>query len=181
MSDTLPQFDPQSRTLKTRFELDNAGDILRPDVFVDVELHVNMPSAVTVPADAVIDSGRRKTVFVDRGSGVFEPRLVETGWWLGDRVQITQGLEPGERIVTSGNFLIDSESRMQAAAAEPAPSPPRTGMMKDLICGMDVDPQAPAALKVRHDGRTYYFCSEQCKRSFEAAPAKYVPQMRGPA
>jgi len=58
MSDALPQFDPQSRTLKTRFELDNPGDLLRPDMFVDVEVHVDTPAAVTVPADAVIDSGR---------------------------------------------------------------------------------------------------------------------------
>ncbi len=62
MSDALPQFDPQSRTLKTRFELDNPGHVLQPDMFVDVELDVEMPPAITVPADAVIDSGRRKTV-----------------------------------------------------------------------------------------------------------------------
>src|ERR1019366_2914127 len=110
------QFDPQSRALKTRFELDNPGYFLRPDMFADVEVHVNMPSAITVPADAVIDSGRRQTVYVDRGGGFFEPRLVKTGWRLGGRVQVTAGLEAGDRIVASSNFLIDSESRMKPAS-----------------------------------------------------------------
>jgi YHS domain-containing protein len=131
------------------------------------------PAAVAIFADAVIDSGRRKTVFVARGNGVFEPRLVETGWRLGDRVQITGGLQPGERIVVSGNFLIDSESRMKLAAQSP--------LVKDLVCGMDIEPTAPATLKLQHDGKTYYFCSDQCRKSFEAAPAKYIPAKRGPA
>jgi RND family efflux transporter MFP subunit len=116
MSNVLPQLDSDSRTLKARFELDNPGYVLQPNTFVDVEIQVNIPAAVTVPADAVIDSGLRKTVYVDRGQGAFEPRQVQTGWRLGDRVQITKGLEPGEHIVVSGNFLIDSESRMRLAA-----------------------------------------------------------------
>jgi membrane fusion protein, copper/silver efflux system len=168
MSDVLPQFDPQSRTLKTRFELDNPGFVLRPDMFVDVEIHVNMPPAITLPADAVVDSGRQKTVYVDRGSGYFEPRLVKTGWRLGDRVQITEGLEPGEHIVVSSNFLIDSESRMKltAASVPPAPAP---SAEKDPVCGMNVDPKAPHAIQARHAGKTYTFCSEKCRKEFEAA------------
>ena len=74
MSDALPQFDPQSRTLKTRFELDNPGNLLQPEMFVDVELGVQMAPAMTLPADAVFDSGLRKTVFVDRGNGSIEAR-----------------------------------------------------------------------------------------------------------
>ena len=177
MSDALPQLDPQSRTLKTRFELDNPGYILRPDMFVDVEIHVNMPATLTVPADAIIDSGRRKTVFVDRGGGLFEPRAVETGWRLGDRVQITRGLEPGERIVVSSNFLIDSESQMRvgAAHARPLPAAAPAAAEKDPICGMDVDPKAPNVIKAQHGGKTYYFCSEHCKKTFQAHPEKYVP------
>lgn len=180
MSDALPQLDPQSRTLKTRFELDNPGYILRPDMFVDVEIHVNMPATLTVPADAIIDSGRRKTVFVDRGGGLFEPRVVETGWRLGDRVQVTGGLEPGERIVVSSNFLIDSESQMRVAAgpARPLPAAAPTAAEKDPICGMDVDPKAPNVIKAQHGDKTYYFCSEHCKKSFQANPEKYVPKKR---
>lgn len=117
LSDALPQLDPQSRTLKTRFELDNPDSFLRPDTFVDVEVSLELPSAITVPADAVIDSGLRKTVYVEAGSGVFESRIVKTGWRLADRVQVVEGLARGERVVVSGNFLIDSESRMKSGAA----------------------------------------------------------------
>jgi membrane fusion protein, copper/silver efflux system len=79
---------------------------------------VEFPSAsspaLVVPADAIVDSGLRKTVFVDRGNGQFEPRLVETGRRLGDDVEVTKGLAADERIVISGTFFIDSESRMKA-------------------------------------------------------------------
>ncbi len=92
MSDALPQLDPQTRTLKTRFELDNPGHLLLPDMFVDVELPVSLSAKITVPADAVIDSGLKKTVYVANGGGLFEPRSVETGWRLGDRVEIVKGL-----------------------------------------------------------------------------------------
>ena len=92
VSNVLPQFDPSTRTLKLRLETDNPGFTLRPDMFVDVELPVQMPPALTVPADAILDSGLTKTVFVDRGNGFFEPRQVKTGWRLGNRVEILQGL-----------------------------------------------------------------------------------------
>ncbi|TLM98849.1 efflux RND transporter periplasmic adaptor subunit, partial [bacterium] len=115
VSKVLPQFDPATRTLKVRLEADNPGFALRPDMFVDVEFPVRMPTGIIVPADAVLDSGLKKTVFVERGNGYFEPRAVETGNWFDDRVEIVRGLAPGERIVVSGNFLLDSESRMRAA------------------------------------------------------------------
>ena len=117
VSDIAPQFDPGTRTFKVRLEMDNPGYALRPDMFVDVALAIALPTSVSVPVEAVLDSGLRKTVFVDRGEGSFEPRQVETGWRFDDRVQIVSGLEAGERIVTSANFLLDSETRMQRAAA----------------------------------------------------------------
>ena len=112
-----PQVDPTTRTLKVRLDMDNPGLVLKPDMYADVELQVSLPAQLSVPADAVLDAGERKTVFVDRGNGFFEPRLVTTGERSGDRIQILSGLSGGERIVTSGNFLIDSESQMKAAAA----------------------------------------------------------------
>lgn len=115
-----PLFDAASRSLKVRLEADNPGYALRPDMFVDVELPIDLPETLVAPADAVLDSGARKTVFVDRGEGIFEPRRVETGWRFGDLVEITSGLEPGERIVVSGNFFVDSESRMKGAGGGPA-------------------------------------------------------------
>lgn len=117
VSDILPQFDPASRTFKVRLEMDNPGLALRPDMFVDVALAIVLPASVAVPVDAVLDSGLKKTVFVDRGAGYFEPRQVETGWRFDDRVEIVRGLDPGERIVTAANFFLDSETRMQQAAA----------------------------------------------------------------
>jgi RND family efflux transporter MFP subunit len=170
MSDALPRFDAQSRTLKTRFELDNPGYLLQPDMFVDVEIPVEMPPAITVPADAVFDSGLRKTVFVDRGRGNFEARRVETGWRLGGRVEIVKGLMEGERVVGAANFLLDSESRMRAVSA---------GIFNaetDPVCGMEVDEKKAAAAgrTAVHEGHTYYFCADECKKQFEAAPGKWI-------
>jgi len=106
--------------MKVRLELDNPGLVLRPDMFVDVDFSVNLPKAVTIPDDAVLDSGLTKIVFVDRGNGHFEPRAVETGWRFDDRVEIVRGLEAGERVVLSAplphRFGI-------AHARRPCPSP----------------------------------------------------------
>jgi YHS domain-containing protein len=146
-------------------------------MFVDVELHVEMPATIVVPADSIIDHGRGKTVYVATGEGAFEPRSVETGWRLGGRVQVTEGLTPGERIVVAGNFMIDSESRMQMAGglASPPPAAKAAGE-NDPVCGMDVDPHAPNAIKTQHGGKTYYFCSGQCKKNFDADPVRYAPK-----
>jgi len=171
VSEVLPQFDPATRTTRVRLEAENPGYGLRPDMFVDLEVPVRYSSVLAVPADAVIDTGMRKTVFVDRGNGVFEPREVETGRRLGDRVEIVGGLTPGESIVVSGNFLVDSESRMKLAAA---------GIYGashvDPVCGMHVDEgKAKAAGKtVDHGGKTYYFCSDECVGKFRKEPAKYL-------
>jgi RND family efflux transporter MFP subunit len=112
-----PEVDPMTRTLKVRLNMGNPGIMLKPDMYADVEFRVNIPSTLTVPADAVLNAGERQTVFVDRGNGFFEPRQVKIGEREGDRIQILSGLTGGERIVTSGNFLIDSESQMKAAAS----------------------------------------------------------------
>jgi YHS domain-containing protein len=176
VSEVLPQFDPATRTLKVRLEADNPGYLLRPDMFVDVELPISFPPTIAVPVDAVLDSGPKKTVFVERGEGFFEPREVETGWRFEDRVQIVKGLATGERIVIAGNFLIGSESRLKEAAA---------GMyapVKDLVCGMEVDQgKAEAAgKKSQYGGKTYYFCSDQCKRKFDADPDSYLKKVAAP-
>jgi RND family efflux transporter MFP subunit len=112
-----PQVDPMTRTLKVRLDMENPGLTLKPDMYANVEFRVNLPAQLTVPVDAVLDAGERKTVFVDRGNGYFEPRQVKTGDRNGNRIQILSGLSGGERVVTSGNFLVDSESQLKAAAA----------------------------------------------------------------
>jgi multidrug efflux pump subunit AcrA (membrane-fusion protein) len=122
-SDVLPQFDATSQSVKVRLEADNPGSLLRPDMFVDVDLVITLPPTIAVSADAVLDTGLKKTVFVERSAGVFEPRAVETGWRFGGRVEIVNGLIPGDRIVVSGTFLLDSESRMRHIAPEPGSHP----------------------------------------------------------
>jgi len=110
-----PQVDPQTRTMKVRLEASNPDMKLRPDMFVDVEFAIGGERQLTVPADAVLNSGAKQTVFVDRSNGYLEPRVVQTGDQIGDRVVITAGLKEKDRIVTSANFLIDSESQLKAA------------------------------------------------------------------
>jgi RND family efflux transporter MFP subunit len=112
-----PEVDPATRTLKVRIEADNPGMLLRPDMFVDVDFSSAVSARMTVPAEAVLDTGLKKTVFVDRGNGYLEPRQVSTGQRVGDRIEITEGLAARERVVISGNFLIDSESQLKASAA----------------------------------------------------------------
>jgi len=171
VTEVLPLFDEATRTLKVRLETDNPGYVLRSGMFVDVEMPVEMPPALTVPADAILDSGLRKTVFVDRGNGFFEPREVETGRYLENQVEIVGGLDAGERIVISGNFLIDSESRLEKAAAGMYGT-----LSKDPVCGLDVsvNKAVKAGRKANYKGKTYYFMSEENKAQFEKEPARYV-------
>ena len=179
VSDALPLFDPVARTLKVRLLADNPKFKLRPDMFVDLDIPVNYPPAVTIPVDAIIDSGLKKTVFVEIGGGIFEPREVETGWRSGGRVEIVSGLTEGESIVVSGTFLVDSESKMNASIAGfsnsgvPASS---KNAVKDVVCGMDVDVnEAKASGRMSSfKGVAYYFCSDFCKRSFDKDPGSYL-------
>jgi len=192
VSNVLPQVDSTTRTLKLRLEADNPDVALRPDMFVDVELPVSLPPGLTVPADAVIDSGRGQRVFVERASGVFEPREVQTGWHSGDRVEIVKGLAEGEHVVSEGTFLVDSESRLKSAARSlPQPRPelkasPRSdrepgvaasaGKVKDAACGMMIDAAQAVAEgnTLDREGVTYYFCSDRCKKNFSAQPEHYL-------
>jgi len=193
VSDVLPQVDPSTRTLKLRMEADNPGFVLRPEMFVDVELPVSRPAGLTIPADAVIDSGREQRVFVERSPGVFEPRDVQVGWRFGDRVEVVKGLSEGERVVSAGTFLVDSESRLKSTHSSPTEerqqkiSPKATTgmavtakMVKDAACGMTID--AANAVAEGHttirDGVTYYFCSDSCKRKFIEKPAHYLARTR---
>jgi Cu(I)/Ag(I) efflux system membrane fusion protein len=126
-----------------------------------------------VPADAVINSGLIRTVFIDRGNGLFEPREVKTGRHIGGHVEIIEGLDAGERIIVSGNFLVDSESKLQLAAQGMY-----TSLSKDPVCGTDVSQvkAEKAGRKIAHQGKTYYFDSDECKQKFEKEPDQYVKE-----
>ena len=116
VSDVLPEVDPATRALKVRLVANNPGFKLRPDMFVNVEVSASIPSGLSVPADAIVDTGLAKQAFVQTSPGHFEKREVEIGWRFDDRVQIVKGLREGEMVVAAGTFLVDSESRLQAAA-----------------------------------------------------------------
>ncbi len=104
-----------TRTLKARIDFPNPNFELRPGTYANVELDTGMGSALAIPVDAVLDSGTRKVVFVQKAEGEFEPREVQLGESFGDKVVVTSGLKSGEKIVASGNFLIDSESQLKSA------------------------------------------------------------------
>jgi Cu(I)/Ag(I) efflux system membrane fusion protein len=108
-------FDPTSRTLKLRLEARNPGLLLRPDMFVDLEFSTPAPPGVSIPQEAILDSGMQKVVYVETSDGVFEPRKITVGAAYGDYITVTSGLRFGERIVIAGNFLMDSESRMHSS------------------------------------------------------------------
>lgn len=115
-----PQLDPQTRTLKVRMDLDNPGLQLRPEMFANVEFEVSLGRKLVVPESAVLDSGLKQYVFLNRGDGYFEPREVRVGMRTGGFVVIDGGLKAGDEVVTSANFLIDSESKLKATASTAA-------------------------------------------------------------
>jgi len=109
----LPELDPATRTTRVRIQFDNAAGLLKPEMYGEVELRSPGVKKLTVPEQAVLEKGRTQAVFVDLGGGYLEPKEVKIGQRFGDRVEIVQGLKAGQRIVTSGNFLLDSESQMR--------------------------------------------------------------------
>lgn len=122
-----PDIDPATRTARVRLVFPNPDLKLTPGMFVNVVLEIPMGRQLVIPASGVLQSGTRQITFVDHGSGNLEPREVELGARIGDDFVVLKGLKPGERIVTSANFLIDSESQLQAALGSFAPPPPGVG------------------------------------------------------
>jgi len=110
-----PMLDPKTRTAKVRLEFPNPAFELKPDMFAEVELKIDYGIHVVVPQEAVLDSGTQQVVFIAHPDGYFEPREIRMGARVDDRITVLAGLRPGETIVTSGNFLIDSESRLKSA------------------------------------------------------------------
>jgi Cu(I)/Ag(I) efflux system membrane fusion protein/cobalt-zinc-cadmium efflux system membrane fusion protein len=123
----LPQIDLATRTARVRVEISNPDLKLKPGMFVNVDLKTNAGRHLVVPSSAVLQSGTRQIAFVDEGGGRLIPKDVVIGPHVGDQVVILQGLSAGQRIVTSANFLIDSESQLQAAAGSYVPPPPGAG------------------------------------------------------
>ena len=111
-----PQVDNTTRTLKVRVELANKDFLLKPEMYADVTLNIGYGNRLVVPQEAVMDSGSEQLVYVSLGEGYFEPRKVQLGAKVDNKYVVISGLKAGERVVTSGNFLVDSESKLQSAA-----------------------------------------------------------------
>ncbi len=122
-----PQVDMTTRTQRVRLVFSNPGMKLTPGMFVNVRLRIPMGRQLTIPASGVLQSGTHQMAFVDHGGGYLEPREIELGPRVGDEFIVQKGLKPGERIVTSANFLVDSESQLQAALGSFVPPPPDAG------------------------------------------------------
>jgi Cu(I)/Ag(I) efflux system membrane fusion protein len=112
-----PILDAKTRTAKVRLEFPNPRGELRPEMFGEVTLRTQKREGLRIPADAVIDSGTQKVVFVALGEGKLQPREVKVGPVNDDAVEVLSGLEAGEKVVTRANFLVDSESRLRASLA----------------------------------------------------------------
>jgi len=128
----LPQVDMNTRTLPVRLVLPNPGLKLRPGMYVNVRAKLAMGRQLVVPASAAFHSGTKNLVFVHSGEGSIEPRAVELGPQVGDEIVVTKGLKAEEQIVTSANFLIDSEAQLQAAAGAFVPPPPGAGQAASM-------------------------------------------------
>lgn len=108
-----PSLAGETRTTKVRFTIPNPGMQLKPQMFTNVEIKVDLGKRLVVPDDAVIDTGARQIVYVDKGEGNFEPREVKVGLKADGLAEILQGLKAGEKIASSANFLIDSEAQLK--------------------------------------------------------------------
>lgn len=122
-----PEIEVETRTAKARIEVDNPHQLLKPGMFANVELKKNLGESIVVPGDAVIETGKRSLVFVKTGASRFEPREIKVGPRVENGFIILSGLEGGEEIVISANFLIDAESKFQAAIQKGTPSQPGHG------------------------------------------------------
>ena len=117
MAYIYPSLNPETRTLRVRFELPNPGLKLKPGMYGNVTLETDTVNTLVVPKEAVLETGLRQLVFMDRGQGKYEQTLVKLGRRNQDHVEVTEGLKEGDRIVTSANFLLDAESKLTSASS----------------------------------------------------------------
>jgi membrane fusion protein, copper/silver efflux system len=118
-----PSLNPETRTAKVRFEIPNPHGKLKPEMYANVEIKVHLGQKLAVPEGAIIDTGIRQLAIIDKGNGYFEPREVKVGSKVDNYYEVIKGLKAGERVVTSANFLIDSESKLKEAVGGMAGMP----------------------------------------------------------
>jgi Cu(I)/Ag(I) efflux system membrane fusion protein len=162
-----PVFEEKTRTAKVRIEVPNHNFILKPEMYANIEIDVEAGRKLAVPDEAVLDSGLRKVVFLDKGQGRFEPAEVKLGNKFDGYYEVLAGLSPGERILASASFLLDSESRLKEAMGAmagmpgmdmsgqgdmkgmkmdvPAKAGPQEKKVEDLILSLNTQPEKPKA------------------------------------
>ncbi|HMG84141.1 MAG TPA: FixH family protein [Terracidiphilus sp.] len=123
----LPDVDLTTRTVRVRLVMSNPGVALKPGMYVNVDIAAPLGRQLVIPASGVLQAGSRQIAFIDRGQGSLEPREIGTGPTLGDSIVVLKGLKAGDRIVSSANFLIDSEAQLQSAIGSFAPAPQQAG------------------------------------------------------
>lgn len=119
----LPDVDVATRTVRVRLVMSNAGVALKPGMYVDVDIEAPLGRQLVIPASGVLQAGAHQIAFIDRGQGSLEPREIETGPRFGDSIAVLKGLNASDRIVSSANFLVDSEAQLQGAVDGLTPSP----------------------------------------------------------
>jgi Cu(I)/Ag(I) efflux system membrane fusion protein/cobalt-zinc-cadmium efflux system membrane fusion protein len=119
----LPEVDATTRTVRVRLVMSNPGVALKPGMYVNVEIAAPLGRQLVIPASGVLQAGTRQIAFIDRGQGSLEPREIETGMRVSDSVVVLKGLKAGDRIVSSANFLVNSEAQLQSAMSGYAPTP----------------------------------------------------------
>jgi len=113
ISSITPVFDAMTRSVRARIEVDNPDQKLKPEMFADAKISVDLGEKLAVPEEAVVDTGVKQAVFVAKGEGYFQPRQVTLGVKAGNYYEVISGLKEGEEVVSSGNFFVDSESRLK--------------------------------------------------------------------
>jgi hypothetical protein len=188
-----PTLDAQTRTAIVRFEIANPGGRLKAGMFASLDLTVPLGRGLVVPSDAVLDSGRRRLVFVSEGNGYFEPREVTVGHVVDGRTQIVRGLAEGERVAESAAFFIDSESQLRAAtqgfAATNVPAAAATASKGNSVSieltttpdPLKAGPAVLAATVKRDDGQPVADAVVTVVFAMAAMPSMNMPAMRSEA
>jgi len=162
ISFVYPFHDPKTHTVKARVEMANPGMKLKPDMFVNAIIRVPLVKGIILPVTAVIDTGKRQVVWVETSTGMFEPRDVQVGERVEDKIQILSGLKSGDKVAVSGGYLIDSESQLKGSGGQDHSQ--HTGAKPD------VKGQPPAAGQQKTQGG---------HEGHDAAPAQQQPAKKG--
>jgi len=192
-----PHSDPQTRTTPVRIQVGNPATRLKPGMIVQATFHITLGNVVTVPREAVIDSGTEKIVYIARDNGVFEQQRVQVGTPLKDRYPVTEGLKVGDKVVTSGVFLVDSQTRLTGGLtgmfggsksfSENAPPATSTNSAYKLTFRIEPDPPQGAKENTIHvsltaaSGKPVQDAQVRLTFTMPAMPAMNMPEMRNNA